>query len=92
MRLKRPLLEFTSKGIYCSKGNFYIDPWSPVPRAIVTHAHGDHAYRGHRLYLAQQDSVPILHYRWGQNVPIQGLPYREPLTLNGKEKIGVLNP
>ncbi len=36
---KRPLLEFTSSGIYCPKGRFYIDPWRPVDKAIITHAH-----------------------------------------------------
>ena len=32
----------TSKGLYCAAGDFYIDPWRPVDRAVITHAHGDH--------------------------------------------------
>ena len=35
------------EGLYCPPGDFYIDPWRPVERAVITHAHGDHARRGH---------------------------------------------
>jgi len=35
------------EGLYCVPGNFYIDPWRPVDRAVITHAHGDHARVGH---------------------------------------------
>ncbi len=27
-------------------GDFHIDPWRPVPRAIITHAHSDRARFG----------------------------------------------
>ncbi len=37
------LVEFTDKGLFCRAGNFYIDPWKPVDKAIITHAHSDHA-------------------------------------------------
>ena len=37
------LIEFTNKGLYCPAGDFYIDPWTPVHKAIITHAHSDHA-------------------------------------------------
>ena len=30
-------------GFYCAAGGFHVDPWQPVDRAIVTHAHADHA-------------------------------------------------
>ena len=35
------------EGLYCPPGDFYIDPWRPVDRAVITHAHADHARRGH---------------------------------------------
>jgi len=38
-----PLIEFTDKGLFCRAGDFYIDPWKPVERAVITHAHSDHA-------------------------------------------------
>ncbi len=53
------LISFTSRGLYCSAADVYIDPWQPVDRAIITHAHSDHAYRRHRYYLAHRLSVPI---------------------------------
>jgi putative mRNA 3-end processing factor len=40
------------EGLYCAAGDFFIDPWRPVDRAVITHAHGDHARPGHRRYLA----------------------------------------
>ena len=44
----------TPRGLYCPPGDFYIDPWRPVDRALITHAHGDHARRGHGAYLAHR--------------------------------------
>jgi len=43
------LIEFTNKGLYCAAGDFYIDPWKPVDKAIITHAHSDHARWGSAL-------------------------------------------
>ena len=40
------------EGLYCPPGDFYIDPWRPVARAVITHAHSDHARIGHAHYLA----------------------------------------
>jgi hypothetical protein len=40
------LLTVNSLGLYCERGGFFIDPWRPVPRALITHAHGDHALMG----------------------------------------------
>ena len=40
------------EGLYCPPGGFYIDPWRPVDRAVITHAHGDHARYGHGHYLS----------------------------------------
>ncbi|MBT5000782.1 MAG: DNA ligase-associated DEXH box helicase, partial [Tateyamaria sp.] len=45
-------LIFTPSGIYCPAGDFYIDPWRPVPRALITHGHADHARLGMEAYLA----------------------------------------
>ena len=61
------LISFTDKGLYCQKGDFYIDPWKPVERAIITHGHGDHAYYGHKYYLCHTLTKPILQLRLGQN-------------------------
>jgi putative mRNA 3-end processing factor len=62
-----PLIDFTDKGLYCSRGDFYIDPWKPVDRAIITHAHSDHARWGNKYYLCHPFSKPILQLRLGDN-------------------------
>ncbi|HMQ05956.1 MAG TPA: ligase-associated DNA damage response exonuclease [Saprospiraceae bacterium] len=76
------LLTFTGKGIYCEEGDFYIDPWQPVKKAVITHAHSDHATYGHAKYLATQLTLPILHHRLG-NQNYTGLDYGQTLKING---------
>jgi putative mRNA 3-end processing factor len=73
----------TADGLYCPAGDFHIDPWGAVPRALVTHAHGDHARAGSRAYLCAPPCVPLLAQRFGAHVPIQGQPYGHPITLGG---------
>lgn len=72
------------QGLYCPAGDFYIDPWRPVARAVITHGHADHARRGHEHYLATQDGVPILLARLG-TVSAQGLPYGQTLRIGGAQ-------
>ena len=62
------------EGLYCPPGDFYIDPWQPVERAVITHAHGDHARRGHARYLAAAPAEGVLRTRLGE-VDLQVLPY-----------------
>lgn len=64
-------------------GGFYIDPWKPVPKAIITHGHSDHATRGHQQYLCTHETVPIIKHRLGHDITIKGLKYGESLTING---------
>ncbi|RYD93049.1 MAG: DNA ligase-associated DEXH box helicase, partial [Sphingobacteriales bacterium] len=77
-----PLIEFSEKGLYCRAGGFYIDPWRPVDRALITHAHSDHARWGSKYYLAQHDSIPIMQVRLGPN-HYQGVGYGETTYING---------
>lgn len=76
------LLEFNGNGIYCREGDFYIDPWRPVERAVITHGHSDHARTGSRSYLAHEDSERILRYRLG-DISLQTMPYNDPVYLGG---------
>ncbi|WP_028239890.1 ligase-associated DNA damage response exonuclease [Stutzerimonas azotifigens] len=71
------------EGLYCPPGDFYIDPWRPVDRAVITHAHGDHARWGMGHYLATRDSEGVLRTRIGQDMPLQTLAYGETLEHNG---------
>ena len=63
-------------------GAFYVDPWRPVSRAVITHGHSDHARRGNEAYLCQHDSVPILLRRLG-DAAVQGVDYGETIDRNG---------
>ena len=77
------LLDFTSSGMYCPMADIYIDPWKPVDRAIITHAHADHARIGNRSYLAHTDSVPLLKHMLGEYIDIEGVEYGTPIYING---------
>jgi putative mRNA 3-end processing factor len=77
------LLSFTDKGIYCDAGKFYIDPYTGVDRAVITHAHSDHTKWGSRYYLAHKNSIPLLKLRLGHDIAAQSVDYNEVLDLNG---------
>jgi putative mRNA 3-end processing factor len=70
------------EGLYCPAGDFYIDPWRPVARAVITHAHGDHARAGHADYLAAEDARHVLRARLG-DIRLQTLAYGETVEIGG---------
>jgi putative mRNA 3-end processing factor len=69
-------------GLYCPPGDFYIDPWRPVDRAVITHAHADHARAGSNHYLATNDSARVLRSRLGA-IALDTLAYGERVLHNG---------
>ncbi|MFL6618324.1 MAG: ligase-associated DNA damage response exonuclease [Povalibacter sp.] len=75
------LIRATDKGLYCEAGDFYIDPWRPVPRAVLTHAHGDHARFGSEQYFAEASSEGVLRHRLGEQMPLVPKAYGETFTL-----------
>jgi putative mRNA 3-end processing factor len=76
------LIEFTDKGLYCRPGNFYIDPWQPVEKAVITHAHSDHARPGSQNYLCHHQTLPLLRLRLG-DINVQPVEWNELLNING---------
>jgi len=70
------------EGLYCPAGDFHVDPWRPVDRAVITHAHADHARTGSRHYLATSQSERVLRARLG-DIALQTLEYGERIALNG---------
>ncbi|MFK3647304.1 ligase-associated DNA damage response exonuclease [Lysobacter enzymogenes] len=67
------------EGLYCPPGDFYIDPWRPVARAVVTHGHGDHARPDMGEYHTSAAGLPILRWRLGErryNAYDYGAPFR----------------
>ena len=77
------MLELREPGLYCPAGDFYIDPWLPVDRAVITHAHADHAFPGSRHYLTAAAGEIVLRARLGPEAAIQSLNYGETLQIGG---------
>jgi len=80
--MKQDLLKFTEKGIYCRVADVYIDPWKPVPRALITHGHADHSRYGNDVYLATDIAAPVIKYRLG-DIKIETVKFGEVRTING---------
>jgi putative mRNA 3-end processing factor len=76
------LLVERPEGLYCPAGDFYIDPWRPVDRAVITHAHADHARPGHQHYLASEDGSGVLRARLGA-ITLQPLAWGEAVMQHG---------
>lgn len=80
---KDSLIALTPKGFYCAKGDFYIDPWRPVKRAVLTHAHADHAYRGSQSYLVASEGEELARIRLDPDSNISSQSYGQSVTMNG---------
>ncbi len=83
MKKEKPLIELTGKGLYCEKGDFFIDPWLPVKKAILTHAHADHTYRGSRDYLVPEAGKHLSRVRLGDEAIISTAGYGEVQNIDG---------
>ena len=70
------------QGLYCPPADLFIDPWRPVDRAVITHAHSDHARWGHGSYLASAPSEGVLRARLG-DISLQNVAYGEAVTVGG---------
>jgi putative mRNA 3-end processing factor len=77
------LLRLTPEGLHCAAGDFWVDPWRPVPRAVVTHAHSDHARWGCDAYLASREGEHVLRTRLGDSARIRVEGWGEPVSING---------
>lgn len=77
------LLEFSDRGIYCSKADVYIDPWKPVDRALITHGHADHSRWGHKHYLCTHSAKPVINYRLGANINIESIDFGQTIMIKG---------
>lgn len=66
MQRPQDLLRPTPAGLYSPVGDFHIDPVAPVPRALITHGHADHARSGHGKVLATRQTLDIMRIRFGE--------------------------
>ena len=81
----RQWIEIRPEGIYCKPGDFYVDPTRPVPHAVITHGHADHARSGHGKVTATPETMAIMRARYGEthSPDQQETPYNTPITVNG---------
>jgi putative mRNA 3-end processing factor len=79
------VLQETERGLYCPDGDFFIDPWQPVPRALITHAHGDHARPGSEAYLCTPGTAALLQRRLGPDTTLQTVEY------GGRMRLGAID-
>ena len=80
------ILQRHSKGLYCPAADAWVDPQRPVQRALITHAHADHARDGCGEYWAIDQSEGVLRQRLGGNINLHSMTYGEKFTL-GQAKI-----
>ncbi len=78
------LIVSTPEGLYCPPGDFHIDPWRPVPRAVITHGHADHARFGSGSYFCHRLTAPVLRRRLGA-VSCEAVDYGATTSRNGVE-------
>ncbi|MBV8870917.1 MAG: ligase-associated DNA damage response exonuclease [Acetobacteraceae bacterium] len=78
-------LKVLPQGLYCEPGGFFVDPTRPVDRAVVTHAHSDHARPGHAHVLASADTLALMKVRLGEDMArsTQALGWGETITSGG---------
>ena len=77
------MVSLTAQGLYCAAGDFHIDPWEPVDRAIITHAHADHLQPGSRVYVTTSASAALVRARVGEDAAIETVSYGETVTRDG---------
>lgn len=78
-----PLVVNTRQGLYCPQGDFYIDPWRAVDRALITHAHSDHARNGSKSYLTSSAGENVLRQRLSKKSVIESIDYGTSVTISG---------
>ena len=79
------MLTETPSGLFCAAGDFFVDPWAPVDRAVITHAHGDHARAGHASYLCVDACAPLLRRRFGSEARIETMVYGERMRIGSAD-------
>jgi putative mRNA 3-end processing factor len=77
------MLVESADGLFCPAGGFHIDPWRPVARALLTHAHGDHARAGSTAYLCTPGTAALVARRLGEDAAVETIAYGRPIALGG---------
>src|SRR5579863_5181720 len=75
MMTQEDLIRVTPRGLHCAAGDFYIDPWQPVARAVITHAHGDHLRAGSTEYYLASAGLGLAKLRLPADAAVRPLEY-----------------
>jgi putative mRNA 3-end processing factor len=75
----------TPIGVCCKLGGFHIDPTQAVDKAVITHAHADHARSGHGAVLATRETLDLMRLRHGESFAgsTQAVGYGETVAMGG---------
>jgi putative mRNA 3-end processing factor len=82
---QQDLVRVTPNGLYCESGDFYIDPWRPVERAVITHAHGDHLRGGSKDYYLASPGTGLAALRLPAEASIHPMDYGRPMSFGDVE-------
>ena len=80
---KQSLITQKTLGLYCEPAKTWIDPYKPVEKAIITHAHSDHFTNGCREYFCSIETGLLLRKRFGNNINLKTIDYNEKFLING---------
>jgi len=83
INLKKNLITKENKGLYCKPANIWIDPYRPVEKAIITHAHSDHFTMGCGEYICSLETAILLKKRFGNNINLKVIDYDKKFFING---------
>lgn len=83
MKTHHPLIVAGNQGLFCPAGDFWIDPWRPVARAVITHAHADHLRPGCDSYLVARPGLGLARARLPEGAHVEAIDYGEPLHIGG---------
>ena len=70
-------------GIHIVPADAWVDPSRPVPRALVTHGHADHARGGHGVTIATPATLAIMELRYQTRAGASAVEYGEALDIGG---------
>lgn len=70
-------------GIHIVPADAWVDPSRPVPRALVTHGHADHARGGHGETIATPATLAIMELRYQTRDGASAAEYGEALDIGG---------
>ena len=85
MNIKDDFLSININGLYCKYGDFYLDPKQPVEKAVISHAHADHAVSGNNEVFCTEATAAFMQLRYGKNSAkvFNIVGYHQPFVISG---------